>query len=126
MLDRRALVVVPRIGEIGDLLERAAELLGAGHEPQALDGEAGMSASGKEAAGVLGIGVAACAVCCAGPILGFLAAVGIGTVVGVAVFGVVGLAVALLTIVPIVRRRRAAAACAPSASEPVTLGRKPS
>ena len=82
--------------------------------------------STKDGVGVLGIGVAACAVCCAGPILGFLAAIGIGTVIGVAVFGVVGLAIALLAIVPIVRRRRAAAACATDETVPVSLGRKPS
>ena len=85
-----------------------------------------MSASGREGAGLLGIGVAACAVCCAGPILGVLAAIGIGTALGVALFGVVGLAVALLAIVPVVRRRRAAATCVPSESEPVSIGRKPS
>lgn len=82
--------------------------------------------STKEGAGLLGIGVAACAVCCAGPILGFLAAIGIGTVVGVAVFGVVGLAIALLAIVPVVRRRRATAACETSETIAVSLGRKPS
>jgi hypothetical protein len=61
-----------------------------------------------------GIGVAACAACCAGWILGFLAAVGIGTVVGVSAFGLAGglvATVAIVPIVPIVRRRRARAQC---------------
>jgi len=80
----------------------------------------------KQGAGLVGVGIAACAVCCAGPILGFLAAIGIGTALGVAVFGAAGLAIALLAVVPIVRRHRRAAACAPDDSpSPVTIGRKP-
>jgi hypothetical protein len=55
---------------------------------------------------VVGVGAAACAVCCAGPILGFLGAVGLGTVIGVAAFGVVGLIIALLAIPLLLRRRR--------------------
>ena len=84
-----------------------------------------MSAA-KQRAGVIGVGVAACAVCCAGPIVGFLAAIGIGTALGVAVFGVVGLALALLAIVPVVRRRRQRVMCAAPTDAPVeiTLGRK--
>lgn len=79
----------------------------------------------KEGAGIVGIGVAACAVCCAGPILGFLAAIGLGTALGFAVFGVAGLAVALLAIVPIMRRRRQQAACAaPAEAVEVALGRR--
>jgi hypothetical protein len=80
----------------------------------------------KDGAGIVGLGLAACAVCCAGPILGFLAAIGLGTVLGVAIFGVAGLAIALLAVVPIVRRRRQHSACAPvEESVPVTLGRSP-
>ena len=80
----------------------------------------------KQGAGVVGIGIAACAVCCAGPVLGFLAAIGLGTALGVTVFGIAGLAVAVLAVVPIMRRRRQAAACAvDEAPIPVTLGRKP-
>ena len=56
---------------------------------------------------VVGIGVAACAVCCVGPILGVLAAIGVSTGVGYAFFGVgaviVGAAVAVLVVL---RRRR--------------------
>lgn len=75
----------------------------------------------KEGAGILGIGVAACAVCCAGPILGFLAAIGLGTALGFSVFGVAGLAIALLAIVPIMRRRRQQVACAAPAEETVEV-----
>jgi hypothetical protein len=67
----------------------------------------------KDNAAVVGVGVAACAVCCAGPILGVLAAIGLGTVAGFALFGVVVIMIgALLIALVIVRRRRRVAACA--------------
>jgi hypothetical protein len=50
----------------------------------------------RDGATVVGVGAAACVACCAGPILAFLAAIGLGTVVGVLLFGVVGLAVAAI------------------------------
>lgn len=69
----------------------------------------------KDGATIVGVGAAACAVCCAGPILGFLAAVGLGTVVGFALFGLVGLSVAVIVGVVFLRRRqRRATACAPT------------
>lgn len=80
--------------------------------------------TGKQGAGLVGIGVAACAACCVGPILGFLAAIGIGTVLGVAMFGLAGLAIAALAIVPIVRRRRQQTACTPQETTTVTIGRR--
>ena len=40
----------------------------------------------KENTAIMGVGVAACAVCCAGPILGVLAAIGLGTAAGFALF----------------------------------------
>ena len=53
-------------------------------------------------------GAAACVVCCAGPILGFLGAIGVGTLAGVLLFGVAGLVVAAMgTVVLVLRRRRA-------------------
>lgn len=68
----------------------------------------------KDGAALVGVGAAACAACCAGPILGFLAAIGIGAAAGLAVFGagafVVGAAIAGFMIV---RRRRRPASCAP-------------
>lgn len=67
----------------------------------------------KENAAIIGVGVAACAVCCAGPILGVLAAIGLGTAAGFALFGalaiVVGAAVAAFVLM---RRRRSVSACA--------------
>lgn len=71
--------------------------------------------------GVLGAGAAACAACCAGPILGFLAATGIASVLGVAVFGAVGL-MAVLTVAAVLhqrRRRRPQACTIPSGPTPV-------
>lgn len=75
---------------------------------------------------LIGAGTAACAVCCAGPILGFLAAIGVGAVAGTLVFGVVGFATATIVGVLLVarrrrRRRRAACAATPD-SQPATIG----
>ncbi|HVE17841.1 MAG TPA: hypothetical protein VNB52_02095, partial [Ilumatobacteraceae bacterium] len=55
---------------------------------------------------LVGAGVAACAVCCAAPILGFFAAIGLGTVLGVAAFGVTGLCIAAVGVIVLMRRRR--------------------
>lgn len=64
---------------------------------------------------ILGIAVAACAVCCAGLILGVLAALGIGTAAGFALFGTIALVIgAAGTALVLVRRRRSAEACAPT------------
>jgi hypothetical protein len=69
----------------------------------------------KASLGVLGVGAAACAACCAGPVLGFLAATGVASVLGAVVFGVVGL-VAVLAAAAVLyqRRRRKARHCAPT------------
>jgi len=70
--------------------------------------------------GVLGAGAAACAACCTGPILGFLAATGMASIVGAVVFGVIGLLVVLAVAALVWRRRRRARKCAPPAgSTPV-------
>lgn len=72
------------------------------------------SPNAKTSLGVLGAGAAACAACCAGPILGFLAATGIASVLGAVVFGAVGLLVVLaVAAVVYLRRRREAQRCAP-------------
>ena len=78
--------------------------------------------SKKDGAALVGVGVAACAVCCAGPILGFLAAIGLGTALGVAVFGVGALIVgAAIAVFVIVRRRRRATSCMPVGVEPTAV-----
>jgi len=62
---------------------------------------------------MIGVGAAACAACCAGPILGFLGAVGLGTISGVLLFGVAGTLVAAVGIAALtLRRRRRGTACA--------------
>lgn len=66
----------------------------------------------RENAAVIGVGVAACAVCCAGPILGVLAAIGLGTVAGSALFGTLALVIGAAAIAfVLIRRRRRAADC---------------
>lgn len=69
----------------------------------------------KEHAAIVGVGVAACAACCAGPILGVLAAVGLGTAAGLALFGGVAVVLGAALVAVVVlrrRRRRRAASCA--------------
>lgn len=69
-----------------------------------------------ESTAMIGVGVAACAACCAGPILGVLAAIGVGTTAGFALFGTGALVVgAAAAAVVAVRRRRRPATCAPVA-----------
>jgi hypothetical protein len=76
----------------------------------------------KDGATLVGVGAVACAVCCAGPILGFLAAIGLGTAAGFAVFGVSALVVgAAIAWFVIVRRRRRAASCARVGAEPTPV-----
>ena len=79
--------------------------------------------SKKDGAAIVGVGAAACAVCCVGPILGLLAAIGIGGVVGFAVFGVVGLAIA--TVVGLVMYRRRQRRLTPCTSSPETVTIEP-
>jgi mercuric ion transport protein len=71
---------------------------------------------GRDGAVAAGVGVAACAVCCAGPVLAILGAVGLGTLAGVATFGVIGLLIALLAVPVLVGRRRSR--CAPADPHP--------
>jgi mercuric ion transport protein len=73
-----------------------------------------------DGAGVLGLGVAACAVCCAGPLLGVLGAVGLGAVLAVVAGSLVGIGVLALVAVPLVARRRGRR---PAGPVPVSLGR---
>lgn len=81
-------------------------------EPKRIDAKAG--------AGVVGVSAVACAACCAGPILGFLAAVGLTAAVGAVLFGVVGVA-AVLVAALVWRTRRRAQRCQPALAEPVAV-----
>ena len=77
-----------------------------------------MSGSKQQGAAIVGVGAVACAACCAGPVLGFLAAVGAGTLLGIALFGLLGAVVTLVGIGWLLRRRRRRrAACRPTAIE---------
>lgn len=71
---------------------------------------------------IVGVGLAACAACCAGPILGVVAALGIGTAAGFVLFGVLTLAIGATVIAALVfRRRRAAKRCAAQAPQQVNI-----
>ena len=78
----------------------------------------------KQGFGVLGVGAAACAACCAPPVIAFLAAAGVGTLIGVALFGAAGLAIAVLAALAYTRRQRAHRPTGAS-PVPISLGRKP-
>jgi hypothetical protein len=60
----------------------------------------------RETAAIIGVGAAACAACCAGPIIAFLAAIGLGTALGLALFGSAALVIGALAMVIVLRRRR--------------------
>ena len=77
----------------------------------------------RQSTGILGVGAAACAACCAGPVIAFLAAASIGTLIGIALFGVAGIAVAIFAGLALLRRRRGASGT--RLEVPVTLGTKP-
>lgn len=69
----------------------------------------------KGNAAIVGVGAVACAACCAGPIVAFLAAIGLGTAVGFALFGTTGLVVGAVVLAVVIRRRQyRAAACTPA------------
>jgi len=61
----------------------------------------------RTGAGVLGVGAVACAACCGGPVIGFLATLGLTAVLGAVVFGAVGLVIVLVAGVVLWRRRQA-------------------
>ena len=66
----------------------------------------------RENTAIIGVGAVACAACCAGPILGFLAAIGLGTA-GFVLFGTAALVIGTIAIVLLLRgRRRRAKSCA--------------
>lgn len=74
-----------------------------------------MSTKKREHTAIVGIGIAACVACCAGPILGVLAAIGLGTATGVAMFGAISLVVgAAAAGVILQRRHRRRTVCSPA------------
>lgn len=80
----------------------------------------------KKGAGILGLGAAACAACCAGPILGVIAAAGFLTVAAYVALGIIGLAIAIPLAVWTIRRKRVRPACeVPTSPTPVEIGSRP-
>jgi mercuric ion transport protein len=79
----------------------------------------------RDVGGVLGLGAAACAACCAGPILALLGGVSILGFASTTVIGIAGVVVGLAALVAhlVVRRRRTATSC--SVPEGPVQGRTP-
>ncbi len=59
----------------------------------------------KDAATVVGLGAAACAACCAGPIIGVVAALGLGAIAATWLFGLVGLVAVGVVATAVMHRR---------------------
>ena len=80
--------------------------------------------SKRENATILGVGAVACAACCAGPILALLAAIGLGTAAGFALFGTLAVVIGIVVALLVILRRRRRTDCSPVEAEPVpvTLG----
>ena len=78
----------------------------------------------RDNASLVGLGVAACAVCCAGPILAVLTAIGLGTAAGFALFGTIAILIgATVMAFFVIRRRRRVQACSSNESSvPVSVG----
>jgi len=74
----------------------------------------------REGLGLLGLGAAACVACCAGPILALLGGLTIAGLASTLLFGVAGLAVAVVAEASwwAIRRRRAGI---PPADQPVSV-----
>ena len=70
---------------------------------------------------IVGVGAIACVACCAGPILGFLAAIGFGTSAGSALFGTAAIVFGAVAIVVVLRRKRRRAATCAAVSGPVAV-----
>lgn len=82
--------------------------------------------STQDRSGLIGVAAVACAACCAGPILGFIAALGIAGAVTWAIGGAVLAALVLAVGAEAIRARRRRSCCEPSpTSQPVELSAPP-
>lgn len=79
-----------------------------------------MSAKAENAT-VIGVGVAACAVCCAGPILAVLTAIGIATAAGAVLFGGIAIIVGAVLVGYVFTRRRRQALNRQAEATPVAV-----
>jgi hypothetical protein len=68
----------------------------------------------RENGAIVGVGITACAVCCAGPVLGVLAAIGVGTAADVALFGAMAIVIGAVAAGIVRVRRRRTIACSPA------------
>jgi hypothetical protein len=75
----------------------------------------------KENAAIVGVGAVACAACCASPIIGFLAAIGLGTATGIACSGLLGVAIATVGAFIVLRRHRRKSNACRTAAAPVAV-----
>jgi hypothetical protein len=75
----------------------------------------------RDGVAAVGIGAAACVACCAGPIIGVLGAIGLGTAVGVLLFGIAGLAIAAIGLALVLHRRRRTSTACDSTDAPVAV-----
>ncbi len=84
-----------------------------------------MKAKRKDGFSPLGLGVAACVACCAGPILAFLGGIGIAGIASTWLIGGAGLLITAVAVIAFiaVRRRQERSTCAtdPSVPTPVEL-----
>jgi hypothetical protein len=71
--------------------------------------------------GALGVGAAACAACCAGPVLGAISAIGIATAVGYAIAGAVALVLGAAAAALVLHRRHRRGARTPERGTPVAF-----
>ena len=82
-----------------------------------------MNDTNKDAMSVVGVGAAACAACCAVPIMGVIAAAGLAAAVAYAAAGAIALTIAVPALVWAIRKRRAAPTCSTDPGpQPVELG----
>ena len=82
-----------------------------------------MRSAKKDGFNVLGLGVAACVACCAGPILAVLGGVSLAGIASTWLIGASGLIVAAMAAVGfvLVRRRQTHASCATDPVEPAPI-----
>ena len=72
-----------------------------------------MSEDSRATAGAVGVGAAACAVCCAGPILAFVGGIGLAGIASTFLVGFIGIVVAATIIAVMLIRRRRRSTCSP-------------
>ena len=83
-----------------------------------------MTENTKGAMSLMGVGAAACAACCAVPIIGVIAAAGLATALAYAAVGAIALAIAVPGLIWAIRKKRTQASCAVDAGpQPVEISK---